>query len=242
MRRICYKQHSPFLPLVRMENLLLKISIMLVPALLAITVHEVSHGWMADRLGDPTARMLGRLTLNPLRHLDPIGTILLLIVGFGWAKPVPVVFSNLNNPRRDMIWVSLAGPGSNFLLAVGCAMLLRGVVLAGDGAGAAVAMVVEPVALMAAFGLYVNVILCLLNLLPIPPLDGGRVLTGLLPARMGESLARIEPFGMIVLLLVLFFTDFWKLLVHPVVNLIVGLLAGPQIDVVQHVIKFLLSH
>lgn len=223
-----------------MENLLLKISIMLVPALLAITVHEVSHGWMADRCGDPTARMLGRLTLNPRRHLDPLGTILLLIVGFGWAKPVPVNFANLDNPRRDMIWVALAGPVSNFALAIACGLLLRLVMLGGGGTGV-VAAFVEPVALMAAFGLYINIILGLLNLIPVPPLDGGRVLTGLLPPRQAESFARVEPFGMIIVLLLLFFTDFWKLLVHPVVELLAGLLAGPQIDVVHRVVKFLLG-
>lgn len=223
-----------------MENLLLKISIMLVPALLAITVHEVSHGWMADRCGDPTARMLGRLTLNPRRHLDPLGTILLLIVGFGWAKPVPVNFANLDNPRRDMIWVALAGPVSNFALAIACGLLLRLVMLGGGGTGV-VAAFVEPVALMAAFGLYINIILGLLNLIPVPPLDGGRVLIGLLPPRQAESFARVEPFGMIIVLLLLFFTDFWKLLVHPVVELLAGLLAGPQLDVVHRVVKFLLG-
>jgi Zn-dependent protease len=223
-----------------MENLLLKISIMLVPALLAITVHEVSHGWMADRCGDPTARLLGRLTLNPRHHLDPLGTILLLVVGFGWAKPVPVNFANLDHPRRDMIWVSLAGPVSNFALAIACGLLLRLVMLGGGGTGV-VAAFVEPVALMAAFGLYINIILGLLNLIPVPPLDGGRVLTGLLPPRQAEAFARVEPFGMIIVLLLLFFTDFWKLLVLPVVELLAGLLAGPQIDVVHRVVKFLLG-
>jgi Zn-dependent protease len=223
-----------------MENILLKISIMLVPALLAVTIHEVCHGWVADRFGDPTARLLGRLTLNPLRHLDPFGTLALLFFGFGWARPVPVNFANLREPRRDMIWVALAGPVSNFTLAIACALLLRGLSpLAQGGGGGALQSLLEPLLLMAGFGLYVNVILAVFNLLPIPPLDGGRVLVGLLPPRQAEVVARIEPFGFLVILFLIFFTELWSRLLSPVIAAVVSLLAGPQMGLVERVMSFL---
>jgi len=226
-----------------MEQFFLRISIMLVPELLAITVHEVSHGLAADRLGDPTARLLGRLTLNPLRHLDPIGTIALLLVGFGWARPVPVNFANLHQPRRDMIWVALVGPLSNFTLAILSGLLLSGIahLPAGLASLGIVASVIEPVELMAAFSLYINVILGLFNLLPIPPLDGGRVLTGLLPPRQAAALTRFEPFGFVLLIVLIFFTDLWRVVLEPIIAYLVGIIAGAQITVVHEVVKFLLS-
>ena len=226
-----------------MENLFANISIMLVPALLAVTVHEVSHGYVADRLGDPTARLLGRLTFNPLRHLDPIGTLALLFFGFGWAKPVPVNFRNMQAPKKGMVLVALAGPMSNFALAALFALLLRGLlfvpesVAAGDGA-----LFLEPISLMAAFGLYINVILGVFNLIPIPPLDGGMVMTGLLPEKQAAILARIEPFGFILLIFIIFFTDVWRLFLAPLVFYIVGIFAGPQVVVVDRVMRFLLGH
>ena len=225
-----------------MEHILTKISIMLVPALLAVTLHEVAHGFVADKFGDPTARLLGRLTLNPLRHLDPIGTLALLIFGFGWARPVPVNFQNLQRPRRDMILVSLAGPGVNLLLAVVSALLLRGLAwLGGNGllAGSVLAAGLEPLRLMAAFSLYINVILGIFNLLPIPPLDGGRVMTGLLPHRQAEMLARIEPFGFVIIIFLVFFTSLWRTVLGPAIFLVVGLLAGPQSAIVQRAMLFL---
>jgi len=153
-----------------MESFFAKLSIMLAPALMAITCHEVSHGVIADHFGDPTARLSGRLSLNPLRHLDPIGTISLMVFGFGWARPVPVVFSNLRHPRRDMIWVSLAGPGANFTLAILCSLLLHVLAyLFPDPSSLLYARLYEPLALMLGFGLYINLLLGLFNLLPIPP-------------------------------------------------------------------------
>jgi Zn-dependent protease len=224
-----------------MENILLKISVMLVPALLAVTMHEVAHGFLADKLGDPTARLLGRLTLNPIRHLDPIGTIAVLVFGFGWARPVPVNVNNLRDPRRSMIWVSLAGPAANLLLALFCALLLRGVVyvVAHLPENSQVFPYIEPVGLMAAFGLYINVILFLFNLLPIPPLDGGRVLTNLLPEKNAQLLKKIEPFGLLIIVFLVFGTSLWRSVFGPAVFAIVALLAGPHIGVVEQTMRLL---
>ena len=146
------------------------------PILFALTVHEFSHAYVASRMGDPTARLLGRLTLNPLAHLDPIGTILLLIAGFGWAKPVPVDARYLAHPRRDMMWIALAGPASNVILAALFGTLLRGVdgnaYLSGTIMGAALVDMVR-------YSVYLNLMLAVFNLIPIFPLDGSRILTGL---------------------------------------------------------------
>jgi Zn-dependent protease len=181
---------------------LYKISIWAIPVLFAITLHEVAHGWMARYFGDRTAEMLGRLSLNPLRHIDPIGTVLvpglLLAVGgplFGWAKPVPVATSVLRNPRRAMVLVALAGPAANlFMAAVWCAVL--GAIARVNGNETLDGWI----ALMAQAGIVINVVLAVFNLLPIPPLDGGRVLTGLLPPRLGASLEKIEPVGLFIVL------------------------------------------
>jgi len=180
-----------------------------VPVVFAITLHEAAHGYVAKLFGDRTAEMLGRITLNPLKHIDPVGTLLvpgaLLMLAwinksppfvFGWAKPVPVNFGNLRNPKRDMIWVAAAGPGSNFLQALLWALLLvaaaPGGVWPSDG-------LFE----MADIGFKVNLILMALNLLPLPPLDGGRVLAGLLPHGAATALSRIEPFGLFIILALL---------------------------------------
>lgn len=217
---------------------------MLVPALFAVTLHEVAHGYLAERFGDPTARLLGRLTLNPLKHLDPIGTLALLLFGFGWAKPVPVNFGNLRRPKRDMIWVSLGGPVTNLLLAVVSALLLRLLVHFGDRLplqGGVGGMVLEPIALMLGFSLYINVLLGVFNLLPLPPFDGGRVLIGLLPERPAQKIAALEPFGFIIVLLLIFYTDLWSLVFQPLINALVVLLSGPGFIVVQTAMHFLLS-
>jgi Zn-dependent protease len=181
---------------------LYKISIWAIPILFAITLHEVAHGWVARYFGDRTAEMLGRLSLNPLRHIDPIGTVLvpglLLAVGgplFGWAKPVPVAMSVLRNPRRAMVLVALAGPAANlFMAAVWCAVL-GGIVRVNGNETLDLW-----IASMAQAGIWMNVGLAVFNLLPIPPLDGGRVLAGLLPPRLSTRLEKIEPVGLFIVL------------------------------------------
>jgi len=172
------------------------------PLLLAITLHEVAHGWVALRCGDPTAKAQGRLSLNPLRHIDPVGTVLvpalLAIFGgfiFGWAKPVPVNYHRLRQPKRDMALVALAGPGANFIMALGWGLIM----VIGYHLQAGMAWLGEPLLLMGGAGINVNVMLGVLNLAPIPPLDGSRVLAGVLPDRAGEVMARMEPYGLVIL-------------------------------------------
>jgi Zn-dependent protease len=209
---------------------LYKISIWAIPVLFAITLHEVAHGWMARYFGDRTAEMLGRLSLNPLRHIDPIGTVLvpglLLAVGgplFGWAKPVPVATSVLRNPRRAMILVALAGPAANLFMAmVWCAVL--GLIVRVNGNETLDGWIAS----MAQAGIWVNVILAIFNLLPIPPLDGGRVLAGLLPPRLSARLEKIEPVGLFIVLGLSVFGLF-------------GWLFEPAYHVMGHVIKALME-
>jgi Zn-dependent protease len=186
-----------------------QLPIYLIPGLFAITVHEVAHGWVAKRCGDPTALFAGRLTLNPFKHIDPVGTVvvplgLLLMTGgriaFGWAKPVPVAFGNLNNPRRDMILVAAAGPASNLMMAMGWAAI-GGTALAFAGFGT---LVGDWLIGMSVFGININVILAVFNMLPLPPLDGGRVLAGLLPPRASRVLDGLEPYGFMIVLLLMF--------------------------------------
>ena len=209
-------------------SLIQKIAVWSVPVLFAITVHEVAHGWVAKRLGDPTAMMLGRLTLNPVKHIDPVGTILvpaiaLILAGFvfGWAKPVPVTWRNLKHPKRDMVLVALAGPAANLLMAVGWALVLRVSLLYHES----MAWITEPLIWMGIAGVFVNCVLLLVNLLPIPPLDGGRILTGILPGRLAYQVSRIEPFGIFVVL-ALFMTGVVNILV-PTVYLSAALAGSP---------------
>lgn len=180
--------------------------VLLPPLLLAITLHEVAHGWMALRCGDTTARDQGRLSLNPLRHIDPIGTVLvpgvLAVLGgfiFGWAKPVPVNLLRLRHPKRDMALVALAGPGSNLLMAIGWGLVM----LLGYHLLASASWAGEPLLRMGLVGIDVNLMLGVLNLIPIPPLDGSRVLAGILPNRFGQVMAQIEPYGLIILVALL---------------------------------------
>lgn len=184
-----------------------KLAIWAVPVLLAVTLHEVAHGWTARALGDDTASRLGRLSLNPLKHIDPIGTILvpavlLFLSGFvfGWAKPVPVVMANMRNPRRDMAIVAIAGPVSNFVMALVWGLLFKFAAMQGGDASE----VWTGLRLMAQAGIAINLVLMVLNLIPIPPLDGGRVLTGLLPEHLARRVDRLEPFGLMILLLLMF--------------------------------------
>ncbi|NVN98995.1 MAG: site-2 protease family protein [Geobacteraceae bacterium] len=225
-----------------MDNFFLKLSIMLVPGLMAITFHEVSHGFIAYLRGDNTARQLGRLTLNPLKHLDIIGTIMIIVVGIGWAKPVPVNFNNLRSPKRDMIWVAAAGPITNLIIATLSALLIRFIVplTVPLSDSSPLQLFLEPVLLMLAFSVYINLILALFNLMPLPPLDGGRVLMGLLPDRMSASLARIEPYGMLIIIGVVFFTDIFKYTISPMLGVMVHFLAGPQSRLVFSVTQYLM--
>ena len=196
-----------------MEETIRQIAIWALPVLVAVVFHEVAHGWVANRLGDPTAARMGRLTLNPLAHVDLYGTILIplfLVISnspflFGYAKPVPVNFYNLHNPKRDMIWVALAGPVTNLLLALGCILFLRVSIpaLAAVVGGSTSSTLVDffaPIALMARNGVLINVVLAVFNTFPIPPLDGGRVLVGLLPEPYSSAFARVERFGFLIVL------------------------------------------
>lgn len=204
------------------------------PVLIAITFHEVSHGLVAGRLGDPTAKMLGRLTLNPLAHIDPFGTILmplLLLVFtngqfvFGYAKPVPINPMNFRNPRRGMAISAAAGPITNLLLAVASLLALKFIIfpllaLAPEGMAT---KVLEPIGMMLKTSIIVNIVLASFNLLPVPPLDGGRVLVGLLPHRQAAAYGRIEPFGFLVVI-ILIATNLADLFVRPLVKFFLGIL------------------
>jgi len=200
------------------------------PVLVAIIFHEVAHGWVAFQFGDSTAARMGRLTLNPISHIDLFGTILLpfflIIVGapfvFGYAKPVPVNFHNLNHPKRDMIWVAGAGPATNILIAVGSVYLLKFLNASG---GLLPAFVGTPLALMAQYSVMINAMLAAFNLLPLPPLDGGRVLVGLLPEPYSSAVARIEPYGFLIIL-VLIMTHTLDVFMGPLVYFVSRLLGG----------------
>jgi Zn-dependent protease len=225
-----------------MEQFFLKLSIMLVPALMAITCHEVSHGYIADKFGDNTARSMGRLTLNPIKHLDIFGTLMVFVVGIGWAKPVPVNFNNLRHPKRDMIWVAAAGPITNFALAFFSALAMRVLVYAAQGVPetSPLATFIDPITLMLAFSVYINLLLAIFNLIPVPPLDGGRVAVGLLPYRQSALLARVEPFGMIIIILLVFFTDAFSYVISPALSFAIHLLAGPESNLVFGVTKLMM--
>lgn len=186
------------------DAILTGISIWALPVVLAVVLHEVAHGRMADFLGDDTSRMLGRLTLNPIKHIDPVGTILIpmmLIVFqapflFGYAKPVPVNFRKLGSPRRDMVWVALAGPMANLILVLLSTFLL----FVMWQLPASMLWLVDPVSLMCQASIIINLVLCIFNLLPIPPLDGGRIAVGLLPPPLAYQLSRVEPFGFFIVI------------------------------------------
>jgi Zn-dependent protease len=213
-------------------NVVQVIAIYAIPVILAITLHEAAHGYVAMRFGDMTAYAAGRVSLNPIRHIDPVGTVAfplaLLAIGklfggggilFGWAKPVPVNFENLRHPKRDMLWVAAAGPLSNLAMALMWAVALKAGVAAQD------AYLGVPLALMGAAGVFINVIFMVLNLLPLPPLDGGRILVSLLPTRLAHGVSRIEPYGFVVLI-VLLFTGVLGFVLWPPVIFTMSLIAG----------------
>jgi Zn-dependent protease len=204
-----------------MEDYLLILSLLAVPILLAVTVHEVAHGWVADKLGDPTARLAGRLTLNPFKHLDPIGTLVFVITRMvGWAKPVPVNPYNLRNPQRDMIWVAAAGPAANILLASGFALIYH---IFNNWLDFSVGPVTTPVVAVAQLGVYINLGLATFNILPIPPLDGSNILMGILPRDLAIQYERITPYGFIILL-ILIFTNLVSTVLFPIINTMADLL------------------
>jgi Zn-dependent protease len=189
-------------------DIIRRIATSAVPILVAITFHEFAHGFAAYKMGDSTAKDMGRLTLNPLAHIDPIGTVLmpvlLLLSGmpvFGYAKPVPINPYNFRNPRRDMALSAAAGPGMNLLLAVTCVLLIKLIVV--PLSAVAPKAVLKPLYLMLMTGININVILAAFNLLPVPPLDGGRVAVGFLPAQQAHALSKLEPYGMIIVIILI---------------------------------------
>ena len=198
------------------------------PILFALTIHEYAHGWVAYRLGDPTAKEAGRLTLNPLAHLDPIGTLMLFIIKLGWAKPVPINPYNFRNPREDMMWVSFAGPASNFLAAFGLAIVFK-LVTASFPYGMSGGSFIDVLLLMLRWGILINIILGVFNLIPIPPLDGSKILMGFLPPAAAYQMAKLERFGPFLLIFILMITYainlniFW-VLIRPFVALFSAIL------------------
>jgi len=201
------------------DNLIQTIAVYALPVLFAITLHEAAHGYVARYFGDPTAAQAGRISLNPLRHIDPMGTIVVPLVLlfatklmgggllFGWAKPVPVNWSRLRRPKRDMLWVALAGPASNLLMAIGWVLFLRALLMLDLISGPQ-----DFWALMASAGVQVNLILMALNLLPLLPLDGGRIVFSLLPPRLAWRYGRIEPYGLVILVVLMMLGWLWPLM------------------------------
>ncbi len=206
-------------------NVIQKICVYALPILFAITVHEAAHGYVAKYFGDLTADRMGRISLNPLKHIDPFGTILLpaltVMLGgilFGWAKPVPVNFANLRNPKKDMLWVAAAGPAVNFVMAIFWALMIKLSVNVPE-------TIAYPLALMGNAGVTINVVLMVLNLLPLPPLDGGRIAVSLLPHDLARPFAEIERYGFIILI-VLLFTGLLGKILMPVIGLVNSLIFG----------------
>jgi Zn-dependent protease len=228
-------------------SLIQQLAILILPLVFAITVHEAAHGWVAKRLGDKTAEMLGRVTLNPLKHIDPVGTIIVpvgvfLMTGltlgqgyvFGWAKPVPVSWRNLHQPKRDMGLVALAGPGANMIMALIWAILIY---VAGYSM-LYFRWLGEPLLWMGVAGVLINTVLMVLNLLPIPPLDGGRILYSLLPQKQAQVYSRLESYGLYIVIFLLI-TGLLGFIIWPIVLLTIKIL--PASDIVINLIPVILS-
>ncbi len=222
-------------------NIIQRIAVLALPVLFAITIHEAAHAWVAGRLGDNTARMLGRVTANPLRHIDPLGTVILPLLMFlftqflfGWAKPVPVNGRNFKNPHKDMGLVALAGPSANLLMALCWALLAK----VGELVYPFSEWIALPLILMGGAGVFINALLMALNMLPIPPLDGGRVLTALLPPRYSATISRLEPYGMFIVIGLLV-SGLLSYLLWPIIGLTVAIL--PASDIVVQAIEILLQ-
>lgn len=201
------------------NQLIQTIALAAIPVLFAITLHEASHGYVARYFGDMTAYQQGRISLNPVKHIDPVGTILLPLLTlwlggllFGWAKPVPVNFGALRNPKKDMLWVALAGPASNIFMALCWALFAKIALAFPDN------YYYEPLLEMSMIGIKINVVLAVLNLLPLPPLDGGRIAISMLPHRQAYQLAKIEPYGMFILIFLAITPVLWWVL-KPFVNM-----------------------
>jgi len=208
----------------QIDQLIQTIALAAIPVLFAITLHEAAHGYVARHFGDMTAFQQGRISLNPLRHIDPVGTILFPLLTlwlggilFGWAKPVPVNFAALRRPKQDMLWVAIAGPASNLFMALGWALLYKIAWLFPDSYFA------EPLLGMAGIGIQINIILMVLNLLPLPPLDGGRVAVSLLPHRQAYQLSKIEPYGIFILIFLLI-TNLLGLILLPLVRIVTAMI------------------
>jgi Zn-dependent protease len=220
-------------------NTIQKIAVMALPLVFAIVLHEVAHGWVADKLGDHTARDMGRLTLNPIPHIDLFGTIIMPILlfvitsgrfVFGSAKPVPINPYNFKNPKKDMALSSLAGPAANLVMAVVFTFLLRIVISSLEGKVPRVywEWLVIPLSYMLVYGVIINVVLAVLNLIPIPPLDGSRVVYWLLPDKQAASYYRLEPYGMFIIL-ALFAFGFLGRIMTPIVSFLLTLLLGEKV-------------
>lgn len=212
-------------------SLVQRLAVVALPLIFAITVHEAAHGYVAWLLGDDTARRMGRITVNPLPHIDPVGTLLVpvvmvLLVGFaiGWAKPVPVDVRRLRSPRRDSALVAVAGPAVNLLMALAWSLLL----VAAQYSLHSLHAVAYPLLLMAGAGVFINLMLMALNLLPVPPLDGGRIMVGILPLGAARAFARIEPYGMFVLIALLA-TGLLGAILWPIIQAALLLMPGSEL-------------
>ena len=205
------------------------ISVLAIPMLVAITFHEVAHGFVADKLGDHTARLAGRLTLNPISHLDLVGTLVFIMTRMiGWAKPVPIDPRNLKNPRKDMMWVAMAGPGINLIIGVISAVIYRWIIKMPVSDNKYLLMVIDPIGLMVYYSVAINVGLAIFNIIPLPPLDGGRILVGILPQKQAIKYSQIEPYGFIILL-VLIASSAIDITIVPIIRMVIYILLGRPI-------------